>query len=383
MSFPVVMPSNDATPPNPLGSFGLPAHLTANTVDVSVVVPAYNAQATLSKTIYSIWAQTLQPREIIIVNDGSSDHTAAVAQALTQFDSRIRVISQANAGVAIARQTGFDASTGTFVAFLDSDDLWMPRFIEASLQAVARASQPECIVFSRYYAVDEAGYFMLESPRFDFAGPSVEGLIANASVILPSTAFLHRAVVEDVGGFSPFHLYYHEDRIFFIKAFSQFPAYATGETLTVYQQSRQGKARRKMVEYDQMVHINDKMIAACGIFLTPNQKRLLALTENRTLLYSFATYGFMDNARRLLREGFTPEERPVLTQGVKGRLLALSLLTGVNWLILGRQGVQWFWRTVGHTWWQCQRLPLLPVLQMPIPSIQQAAVAVPDTVPVS
>src|SRR3954470_20778567 len=89
---------------------------------VSVVVPAYNAVRTLPATMASIEAQTVEPLEVILVDDGSSDSTVELATALGA-----RVVSQANAGHAAARNTGVAAAQGRYVAFVDADDLWLPQ----------------------------------------------------------------------------------------------------------------------------------------------------------------------------------------------------------------------------------------------------------------
>lgn len=97
---------------------------------VSVVIPAYNAAAFIADTVNSVLRQTYQDLEIIVVDDGSKDGTVA---ALGAFGNRIRVHQQANGGVARARNTGVGLAQGTWVAFLDADDLWLPEKLERQL----------------------------------------------------------------------------------------------------------------------------------------------------------------------------------------------------------------------------------------------------------
>ncbi len=91
---------------------------------VSVIVPAYNAARFLPESIPSVLAQTWTDFELIVVNDGSTDDTVACVEAFT--DPRIRLVSQANRGLAGARNGGIRAARGSFIALLDADDLWHP-----------------------------------------------------------------------------------------------------------------------------------------------------------------------------------------------------------------------------------------------------------------
>jgi hypothetical protein len=92
----------------------------------SIVVPSYNAQATLPETLASLRVQSFQDIEIIIVNDGSTDDTAKIAEAARAADPRVRVVTQLNRGLAGARNSGIAAAQGAFVGFCDADDLWHP-----------------------------------------------------------------------------------------------------------------------------------------------------------------------------------------------------------------------------------------------------------------
>ena len=104
---------------------------------VSVVMPAYNARRTIAESIESVRAQTYGRWELIVVDDGSSDATGAFVRE--RFDDpRITVAEQANAGVAAARNTGIAKAKGDLVAFLDSDDLWLPRKLEAQVAVFLR-----------------------------------------------------------------------------------------------------------------------------------------------------------------------------------------------------------------------------------------------------
>ena len=103
----------------------------------SVVIPVYNRAARLGAAIQSVRAQSFQDFEILVVDDGSTDNPRAVVNAL--HDPRIRFIRRINAGGGAARNTGIDQAQGAFVAFLDSDDLFLPHHLE-SMHALLRGT---------------------------------------------------------------------------------------------------------------------------------------------------------------------------------------------------------------------------------------------------
>ena len=90
---------------------------------VSIVIPTYNCERYIRETVQSIVDQTMADWELVIVDDGSTDATVDIARKL---DPRIQVLEQANAGVCVARNRGFEASRGRFLCFMDHDDIWYP-----------------------------------------------------------------------------------------------------------------------------------------------------------------------------------------------------------------------------------------------------------------
>ena len=104
-------------------------------VKVSIITPAYNAENFLCETIESVQKQTFRDWELIIVDDCSTDYTNVLAKDYASKDSRIKVIkAPQNGGVAKARNIGLEHTTGEFIAFVDSDDLWNPDKLEKQLE---------------------------------------------------------------------------------------------------------------------------------------------------------------------------------------------------------------------------------------------------------
>lgn len=111
-----------------------------DTPRVSVIVPVYNAEKTIDRCLESILAQTMTDLEVIVVDDGSPDKAAQIAEIYAARDSRIHIIHQENAGLGAARNTGIKAATGYYLSFVDSDDFIEPQMLEAMLTAAHRVN---------------------------------------------------------------------------------------------------------------------------------------------------------------------------------------------------------------------------------------------------
>lgn len=123
---------------------------------VSVIMPAYNCQAFLRDSVSSVIAQTYPDWELLIINDASTDDSLAVARELAASDARIRVIDlEKNGGVAQARNAGLKAARGRYVAFLDSDDLWLPEKLRTQLEFMQHSDA--AFTFTQYRRFSPAG----------------------------------------------------------------------------------------------------------------------------------------------------------------------------------------------------------------------------------
>ena len=165
---------------------------------ISVVVPTWNRAFFLSEALDSIAAQTLRPKDVWVIDDGSTDQTSALVQSrFPQF----HYVYQDNQGVASARNAGIARASGEWIAFLDSDDLWLPNKLEAQWNYLQ--TEPDCRVLQT-----EEIWFRNNrrvNPKKKHAKKS--GFIFKESVALclvsPSAVMIHREVFEKVGLFDP------------------------------------------------------------------------------------------------------------------------------------------------------------------------------------
>jgi glycosyltransferase involved in cell wall biosynthesis len=112
---------------------------------ISVVIPTYNRAQLLPRALGSVLAQTRSPDEVIVVDDGSTDDTARV---VARYGRRVTYIYKDNGGASAARNRGVDSAAGEFVAFLDSDDLWRPRFLEQIEHAIDETGERALAYFA-------------------------------------------------------------------------------------------------------------------------------------------------------------------------------------------------------------------------------------------
>lgn len=168
---------------------------------VSVVVPSYNAARTLDETLRSVRGQTHPVLDIVVVDDGSTDATAAIAEAHAAADSRVRLIRQENGGVAAARNTGWRAARSDFIALIDSDDLWAPTMIEkllaAMLEGGERVGVSYCF-FTHINAESMAGPFHYPDPC---SGDVLDKILAHNFIGCGSTMLVRREALLAAGGF--------------------------------------------------------------------------------------------------------------------------------------------------------------------------------------
>src|SRR3569833_3098304 len=165
---------------------------------VSVVVATYNMGMYLPAAVASILAQTRQPVEVCIVDDGSEDDTPELMAVLAR-DRRVVAIRQVNGGQAKAKNRGIRAATGEFVAFLDADDLWMADKLERQLPLFER-NRAVAVVYSEYDCMDSQDRPIAKTPTSMHRGRVSAPLLIENFVCFPS-AVVRRDVLVQAGGF--------------------------------------------------------------------------------------------------------------------------------------------------------------------------------------
>lgn len=171
---------------------------------VSAIIPTYNRARLVTDAVESILGQTYPEVEIIVVNDGSTDDTLS---RLARYRGRTRIISQKNAGPAAARNRGIAAATGELVAFLDSDDVWLPEKLERQVAILERAgsSVPCCLsnITMRFHQTERTSFDIAAlHPDFEEGiWTNVDEVLATRFLLFNQSVLVRRKALEKIGGF--------------------------------------------------------------------------------------------------------------------------------------------------------------------------------------
>ncbi len=165
-----------------------------------MIIPVYNAAAFLRQAIESVFDQTLENIEIIIVDDGSTDETSAIARS---YGDRVRYLYKENGGIASARNYGLGEARGEFIASLDADDFFiLPTKLEKQI-AVINQSKRCGLVLTGWKNVDETGSEIENREPWKYASRLDLKDMVSWSPFLPSVMLFRRSVLESIGGFNP------------------------------------------------------------------------------------------------------------------------------------------------------------------------------------
>lgn len=209
----------------------------------SVIIPLYNKAPYVRKALESVCAQTYRDYELIVINDGSTDNSAIVADEYLKATDSIdyKIINQPNAGVSAARNTGVTASTGNYVAFLDADDWWEPTYLERMAQLID--DYPDAGLYACNYVYYKPGktHVALNIPTGYINYPKTY-CESDAMPIWTGAAMIPRNVYDEMGGF-PLGIKLGEDFLLWSKIALRYPVAFLNEPLAYYNNDVPGNLR--------------------------------------------------------------------------------------------------------------------------------------------
>ena len=169
---------------------------------VSVIIPAYNAERFIAKTLTSVLAQTYKNIEVLVVDDGSQDKTAKIVQLFAEKDKRITLFQQPNSGVAAARNLAIEKSKGEFIAPLDADDIWYAQNLEKQLQCI-QIEASIGLVYAWSVEIDENDTLIGGFHGFEYEGETYKELLYRNFIGNASAVLIRRSCLEKVGTYDP------------------------------------------------------------------------------------------------------------------------------------------------------------------------------------
>jgi glycosyltransferase involved in cell wall biosynthesis len=169
---------------------------------VSVIIPAYNAEVFIAKTLESVLSQTYQNIEVLVIDDGSWDQTAEIVKSFAQKDSRVILLQQSNAGVAAARNLAIEKSRGEYIAPIDADDIWYPQNLEKQVECLIKSEPSVGVVYSWSLDINEKDLLTGGFYNSTIEGEVYKALVYKYFIGNASSSLIRRICFEKVGGYN-------------------------------------------------------------------------------------------------------------------------------------------------------------------------------------
>lgn len=225
---------------------------------ISIVIPLYNKEQSIVRTLDSVLAQTYKDYEVIIVNDGSTDHSREVVEEYIQLSiinsrngeqSSIRLINQSNSGVCSARNRGIQEAQGEYIAFLDGDDLWAPTYLEELAALIA--DYPSAAI----YGVGCRHIDSNELPNTHFQA-TFRGILADWSMrgaaFTGSSTTIRKDVFDAVGMFDT-RMTHGEDLDMWWRVLLQYDGAYCNQPLAFYRQDSENRAMNRVMPLEKHI----------------------------------------------------------------------------------------------------------------------------------
>ncbi|MDV7697274.1 glycosyltransferase family 2 protein [Chryseobacterium soli] len=200
-------------------------------MNISVIIPMYNSEKTITETLKSVFSQTCKPDEIIIVNDGSKDDSKNIVDQIinnNQSGIKIQIINIKNSGVSVARNTGIKNAHGDWIALLDSDDSWEVNKLERQIEIIKENPSIDFLGTTRNKEVIKN---ILWIKLGHLTKITAKQLLLRFVFVTPTILF-RKSIVDDIGYFDE-NQRYAEEGNYFIRIANKYNAYLLNESLVI------------------------------------------------------------------------------------------------------------------------------------------------------
>jgi glycosyltransferase involved in cell wall biosynthesis len=268
---------------------------------VSVVIPTFDRRPFVLEAIRSVLEQTVDDLEVVVVDDGSTDGTLEAVEGVA--DPRVRCVRKEHSGIAATRNRGLAESRGRFVAFLDSDDLWVPEKLEKQLPLLEGENG---FVYARYRSVRD-GETLRSKPVGGPSGRIFLSLI-NRIFVQTSTAVVKREVIDAVGGFDA-SLRYADEYDFFLRLAERTRAGFVDEDLVIYRIHGGNESRNRERRVSENLEVYRRLFARSDLTRRARKAASIRVARYAVQLGRLRfEAGDVDGAARCFREAV--EARP-------------------------------------------------------------------------
>jgi glycosyltransferase involved in cell wall biosynthesis len=303
---------------------------------ISVIVPAYNAEATLLETIDSILQQTFFDFELLVIDDGSTDGTLARVRSVR--DPRVRSFTCPNGGLAVSRNRGIEWSVGEFLAFIDADDMWTPDKLERQLDALRRRPSA-ALAYSWTAFIDSDGRLLFVKEPSWFEGDVCTDLLRNCNFVASgSNLLVRRSCAVAVGGFDA-TLEAAHDWDFCLRIAARWPFAVVPRYQILYRISESAmSANAVRAEQNCLLLCESAFSRTPGISARTRAETLSNVKQYAAFLYLSRTTGlnFRNEAGRKLAESIRLYPRTLLTRKAWHLLLTWLLVAPLPSLVRRR-----------------------------------------------
>lgn len=246
---------------------------------VSIVIPTYNRAWTLSQAIDSVLNQAYCNRELIVVDDGSTDHTKAL---LATYGEKIKIILQENRGVSAARNRGIEMASGEYIALLDSDDIWLPEKIESQIQFFKE--NPHALICQTQEIWIRNGRRVNPKRRHQKKSGMIFESSLSLCLVSPSAVMFHRNLIETIGIFDE-AIPACEDYDMWLRVSCKYPVYLINKNLIIKRGGHEDQLSRQP-GLDKYRIYSIKKLLDNGILTKEQQRIATGMLKEKCLIYA-------------------------------------------------------------------------------------------------
>ncbi len=247
---------------------------------ISVIIPTHNRVHTLARAIESVQEQSIQPLEIIVIDDGSTDNTCAL---IKQDFPDVMFYRQSNHGVSHARNRGIESARGEWIALLDSDDAWYPGKLEAQLNVLNRHPEIRLCHTDEHWIRN--GKRVNQRQRHEKRGGHIYQYCLPLCAISPSAAMIHKSVFTDIGFFDE-ELPACEDYDFWLRLTALEPVVYCDAPLVIKHGGHTDQLSRKFMAMDRFRLVALEKILLANVLAEADEQATIETLKQKFQVYS-------------------------------------------------------------------------------------------------